>query len=285
MVIPTHNAKSLIGEQLEALAQQDYPGNYEVIVSDNGSTDGLADYINSHVLSEKLNLRCIDSSGIQGASHARNIAVTHSASEFLAFCDADDRVHPSWLSQMLLVAADADLVSGRVETATINSAEVCSWRPTLDSDSPAETSFLTTVTGCNLGMWRRTFDAVDGFDESMTGAGEDIDFAWRVQLAGLTVRYAPEAVVAYRLRTTYAQTWRQMTGYGRAEVELYHAYRHYGAKRPKIKNTLLVLTALIILNPAIPTRLTKMPRGRWLVIASLQTGRIQGSVAHRVLFI
>lgn len=124
VVIPTYNASSTIDEQLHALAAQDYEGPLEVIVSDNNSTDGIRDLIEDHPLVDQLRLRWVSASRKQGVSHARNVGVDKATGDFIAFCDADDRVHPDWLSAMVGAAENADLVSGALETASINSSEV-----------------------------------------------------------------------------------------------------------------------------------------------------------------
>ena len=72
VIIPVHNARDVLDEQLRALAHQDYDGPFEVVVSDNGSTDGVREFVQDHALRARLNLKYVDSSGTPGASHARN---------------------------------------------------------------------------------------------------------------------------------------------------------------------------------------------------------------------
>ncbi len=286
VVIPTFNAVDLIGEQLAALDAQKYNGAFEVIVSDNGSTDGLRSYIESHPLGEVLRLRWVDSSSARGVSHARNVGVEHAAGEFVAFCDADDRVHPEWLQHMATAAQTADVVGGGLETASINTPLVNSWREFVPSETPhSYGSFLPYAFGANFGAWKIQYQSIGGCDESMTAAGDDIDFCWRAQMAGMTFAHEPKAVVAYRLRSEIASAWKQMRMYGSASAMLHKKYKRHGFKKPSGRALLTEIAALTLLNPVLPHSVTKMPRGKWVTHAGFFVGKVQGSIRERTLFV
>lgn len=283
VIIPCLNVMKYIDVQLTALSEQNFGGVFEVLVSDNGSTDGLEQHIANHPLTAELDLRYIDSSQRAGISFARNNGSAHARGQFLAFCDGDDRVHSSWLTQLLLSAEFADLIAGGVESESINSPEVHSWRPFSSTDGLVLGRFLPSAMGCNIGIWKRAFDSIGGFDESMT-AGEDVEFSWRAQISGLSFAHAPKATVAYRLRSTLSGTWHQTVSYGMAEVELFLAFRDYGVRRPTIKSSLTTLAGLILLNPLIPQRLSGMPRGRWIAFAGLQVGKLKCAARNRTFY-
>jgi len=61
-----------IGAQLEALANQSWPEAWEIIVSDNGSSDDSVPVV-ERFTARLLHLRLVDSSDRPGASHARNV--------------------------------------------------------------------------------------------------------------------------------------------------------------------------------------------------------------------
>ncbi|PTR22849.1 glycosyl transferase family 2 [Rhodococcus sp. OK519] len=285
VVIPAHNARNLIDVQLTALAEQDYSGTFEVVVSDNGSTDGLEEHLADHPLHTVLDLRCIDSSLIKGAPHARNAGAAAAKGDFLAFCDADDRVHPGWLSALVRASAEYDAVGGPVETTTLNSPDVASWRPVTPPDKREETpGFLDFALSGNLGLWRTAFDTTGGFDESLT-VGEDVDFTWRLQLAGLTLGHEPKAMVAYRLRDNYRALWRQSFAYGMAGPELYRHYRSYGLRPTKPLPLLLFALALVARCPVVPTFISRLSTGGWIYYAAFAAGRVRGSFKYRVYFV
>ncbi|QBJ97856.1 glycosyltransferase [Rhodococcus sp. ABRD24] len=286
VIIPAYNAVDLIDEQLEALATQDYPGEFEVVISDNGSTDGLREHLARHPVADRLNLRCVDSSDRQGSTHARNVGVSESTGEFLAFCEHDDRVHPGWLSAMVRAAAEFDAVGGSVETASINTPKVASWRimPAPDEQFGA-TDFLPYAIGCNFGAWRSSLEKIGGFDESFNRGGEDIAVSWQLQLAGLTLGHAPDAVVAYRFRDTYKGTWKQMSAYGRNSVQVYLTFREHGQKRGSLKSLGLSLLGVVLLNPLVPRFIARVPRGLWVAQTAFLTGKLRASWRNRVLYV
>lgn len=91
VVIPTYNRKTLVVEAIQSVLQQE-PKNYEVIIVDDGSTDGTPEYLNS------LNLPIqVVRKNNGGVSSARNFGIRHSQGKYVAFLDSDDL----WLSGIL----------------------------------------------------------------------------------------------------------------------------------------------------------------------------------------
>ncbi|CAM4509942.1 glycosyltransferase [Nocardia ninae] len=285
VVIPVFNGLPDLGEQLEGLAEQDYSGPFEVIISDNGSTDGLRAYLDRHPLTDRLRLRHIDSSASPGGPYARNAGTAAATGDFIAYTDQDDRVHAGWLSALVHAAADYDAVGGPIETETLNSSEVAAWRPTPEPEQRFTTQYLPFAHGNNIGMWRKTFDKLGGYDETMLGGGDDVDISWRIQQAGLTLGHAPEAMVAYRLRTTLRATWRQAVGYGRTSTEVYVKHRPLGCRRLPLSMTWLALLIVLRHNPLIPLTRTRIPTGLWVLHAGVLVGRIRASVRHRTFYV
>ncbi|MCD2103675.1 glycosyltransferase [Rhodococcus erythropolis] len=287
VVVPTFNAVDLIGEQLDALAEQDYDGDFEVLVSDNGSTDGLRSFVESHPLKERLRLKWVDASALKGVSYARNAGVAYARGEFIAFCDADDRVHSSWLRSLAHAAARCDLVSGALETATINSPEVNRWREFIATATPhSYATFLPYAFGCNFGVWKLAYETVGGCDESLpTGGGDDVDFSWRLQLAGMTLVHEMDAIVAYRLRPDLRGTWRQLHNYGVAGAGLHKKYSRLGFARSTPRAVAIEVAVLMLLSPLLPQFVTRMPRGKWITHAGFFVGKLRGSIRYRTFYV
>ncbi|HQV17615.1 glycosyltransferase family 2 protein [Gordonia sp. (in: high G+C Gram-positive bacteria)] len=285
VVIPVRNGVDVIDEQLSALANQDYLGPFEVIVADNGSTDSLRGHLDDHPLADRIRLRWVDASGFPGAAYARNEGVRVAAGDFIAFCDADDRVYPEWLRELTAVAAYSEAVGGAVETHSLNSRLVQSWRPMLPSETPYEIpGYLRVPPTCSFGIWRQMFDKVGGFDTSYNRGAEDADLAIRIQLAGGVLGHAPKALVAYRLRDTLRGIWSQSVMCGEGHAHLYSDYRHYGMPRDKWYVTVDLVLYVLVRNPLLPTVLTRVPTGHWLFHAGNRLGRIRGSIRHRCFY-
>ncbi|MFW0794046.1 glycosyltransferase [Gordonia sp. CPCC 205515] len=286
VVIPVHNGVALIDDQLEALAVQSYPRPFEVIIADNGSTDGLCEHLDGHRLADRLHLRWIDASARLGSAYARNAGVAAANGDFIAFCDGDDRVYPDWLAELTAAAVRSSAVGGALETHTLNSAAVQSWRHMEPPEKPYEIhGFLQVSPSCNLGIWTDVFHDVGGFDVTYDRGGEDSDLTMRVQLAGGVLGYAPKALVAYRLRDTLSGIWAQSVMCGEGDARLYSDYRRYGMpQRPR--GVLVAVTLyLIFRNPLLPKRLTRVPTGLWLFQAGNLLGRFTGSVRHRCFYL
>ena len=113
VVIPAYNAARFITTQLEALAKQTTTRSFEVVVSDNGSTDNTIALIEA--FDAPYPLRWVDSSNIKGPANARNVGACEARGKILVFCDSDDYVETGWLDGHLAVQDEHGpaLVSGR----------------------------------------------------------------------------------------------------------------------------------------------------------------------------
>lgn len=286
VVIAALNVRDVIDVQLTALAEQDYQSAFEVIVADNGSSDGLRAHLDSHPHREKLNLRWVDASESRGVSHARNRGVAASRGDFVAFCDADDQADSSWLRLLTAAAPEFDAVGGGLDATALSSARAVSWRPLpeIAKQPSASNATLPWVGGGNMGVWRTVFDEVGGWDETYLTALEDIEFSWRLRLGGHTLGWRPEAIIHYRLRDDLRSLARQSLNYGRGEVQLYRDYRGRCIDRRPVIALPLMIGLLIVRNPLLPTFLTRLPRGQWLWYFNTFAGRLRGCVDHRVFY-
>ncbi|MEH6795923.1 MAG: glycosyltransferase [Rhodococcus sp. (in: high G+C Gram-positive bacteria)] len=276
VIVPCFDGLPDLDVQLAALAAQNYHGDFEVIISDNGSTDGLREHLEQ--LESPLNLRWIDSSDVRGTPHARNAGIEAARGDFLVFTDQDDAVYPNWLTALARAAETYDAVGGPIEVQTLNSPEVATWRVVPAPDDRFETTYLPYAHGNNFGMWRHVVDRVGTFDESFLGGGEDTDMSWRIQEAGLTLGHVPDAMVAYRLRTTARAAFEQGVGYGAAACDVLRKHRPYGAELPSVRAMLLFGYGLVIRNPLLPKALSPLPTGMW----ALSAGTLRGTVSRRL---
>jgi glycosyltransferase involved in cell wall biosynthesis len=96
VIIPTHNRLTLLDRALRSVLGQTY-SHYEIIVVDDGSTDGTTAWLRTH----HPQIRLITLSGNGGAAAARNQGVENAQGQFLAFLDSDDEWHPHYLQRQL----------------------------------------------------------------------------------------------------------------------------------------------------------------------------------------
>lgn len=188
VVIPAWNAASTIGEALASVAEQRPPAG-EVILVDDGSTDGTADaarraHAGVRVLTQARS----------GAAAALNRGIEAAGSPLLAFLDADDRWSPEklrlqlgWLER----SADVEGVLGRVETFLCPSAPAGAASRYRLPEGP-EVAWLTGA----LLVRRHAFERVGPFAEDLE-VGFAIDWFDRARVAGLRLAI-PEQTVLYR---------------------------------------------------------------------------------------
>src|SRR4051794_15364975 len=180
VVVPVLNCEDLIEVQLEALARQDYTGDWEVLVVDNGSTDGTVEVAKAYA--DRLpNLRIIDASSRRGVSHARNCGARAADGDVILICDADDRVRPTWVRKMAEASRSLDIIGGYLDTRALNDVETRSWRnPFAPTALPTGMlNHLPFAVGANVGVTRACFEAIDGWREEYICGGDDVDFSWR----------------------------------------------------------------------------------------------------------
>lgn len=282
VVIPAYNAQATLAAQLEALAAQTFPGRFEVIVSDNGSTDSTCDIVEP--FADRLAIRVVDSSDRRGAGHARNVGTAAATGELIAHCDADDIVDAAWLAALVEASADADLVGGALEHEMLNDAGSRSWRGTDGADGlPRPLDFLPFAISANCAVRRSVWERIGGWKEDYEHGGDDVDFFWRAQLDGYRLVFAPGAVVHYRHRASLTGVARQVRDFSRAEVRLFCDYRHLGISRRSLRQVgrsyLYPMTRLPYLV------MSRQRRGWWVVVTAATWGRIAGSLHHRVLYL
>jgi glycosyltransferase involved in cell wall biosynthesis len=224
VVIPCRNAAPTIGATLEALATQSWPGDWEVIVADNGSTDGLVPVVHHHQL-RMPGLRLIDASARRGPSYARNVGVTQATGAGILFCDADDIPAPGWAAAMAEGLTTHAFVACRLEFEHLNAPSLRVARDKTQVSALQRFTFLpfSHAGSGTLGIRRALHEAIGGFDESLPIC-EDIDYCMRVQQTGVRLELMPGAILYCRLRGQPTGIFAQASHYAEYEVYLGKKY-------------------------------------------------------------
>ena len=275
MIIPVRNAMPWLEQQLQAVVNQEFDDQWEVVIADNGSTDRSR--AAAETWSEKHEqIRWIDASGVRGPSAARNAGAGEALGDLLAFCDADDVVRPGWLASCARALETVDVVAGIFDFRSLNGLPDAPPAPATMS----QFGFLPAGLGANLAVRRHAFESVGGFSETLA-TGEDIDLCWRLQIEGYRFATDEGAVVSKRDRTGFWEVFRQGYAFGRGGVVLYRKHRPAGARRDvagAASSWLWLLVHVPVLVDA------GGRRNQWARAAGMRTGRLSGSLTGRAFF-
>ena len=225
MIVPARDASGTLARTLDALAAQDLPGEFEVLVVDDGSVDGTA------AIAEGARDRVrLVRQGRLGPAEARNRGAAEAGGEVLVFTDADCFPERDWLRRGLECLRDAELVQGFVRPD-----------PAVPRSPFDRTLWVLQEVGlyesANLFVRREAFDRVGGFEEWLDpvagkAMAEDLWFGWKVRRTGGRTRFCPDAVVHHAVFPRGA----------RAYVEEYRRRTHFpeiAAKVPELRSTFL----------------------------------------------
>lgn len=114
VIIPVHNCRDFLDRSLtSALVQR---VNKEIVVVDDGSTDGSADLLDLYAHYHRGVIRVVRAEHSGGAGGPRNTGLEHARGRYVFFCDADDHLGPEAMERMLAVADrnGSDIVLGKI---------------------------------------------------------------------------------------------------------------------------------------------------------------------------
>jgi len=199
VVIPTHNNRPVLARALQHLFAQDYPAErFEIVVLDDGSTDGTAEMVRSLSSPVPITYRWQPN---RGRAAARNAGSHLAAAPVLLYLDSDILAAPDLVSRHARYYADPSRaigVQGRTlihpearRTPFMKTKELL---PDLTRRRRHDLSPYHVITR-NLSIRAEDLWAVGGFDESFPGYGwEDIELGLRLRARGVRFFYDPEAI-------------------------------------------------------------------------------------------
>lgn len=215
MVIAARDAAGVLGAQLDAILAQELV-SFELIVADNGSSDGTAALI-AEAAARDPRVRPVDASSRAGMTFARNLAAASATGRLLAFTDADDVVAPGWLAALLAGSERTGFAAARLEHERLNPAWTVAWRGGAQTERLVELAHGPArqyAYGTTIAIARELHERIGGWDETL-GPSCDMDYCYRVQRdTGAELVLVPEAVVHYRHRASLRGTIAQAISYG-----------------------------------------------------------------------
>lgn len=206
IIIPTCNEGSLLHETVNSiLTQTTYP-DIEIIIVDDGSTDGSCEPFKNAGES----IRVVTANNL-GVARARNLGARHAWGDYLVFLDAHCNVSPNWIERFVAAfnAPDVALVGPSFTRLREPEPRGCGmtwmdytlqqiWFEPHDIGRPYEVPL--TPGGCQA-FRTSTFNAVGKYDEGFERWGsEDIEICIRAWLLGYRILVDPQIVIAHYFR-------------------------------------------------------------------------------------
>jgi glycosyltransferase involved in cell wall biosynthesis len=225
VIIATYNRRSLLADVLRALDRQTIPRElYEVIVIDDGSTDGTAAWLAARPADPR---RCFVSQPNQGVSAARNAGIRMARGDILVFLDDDFIPAPSLLEEHLKIheSERAVAVIGPAPSLRRYVQPWIAWQQAAMervyremADGSLEPSFREFWTG-NCSLPRSDAAALGGFDPSLR-MYQDVELGYRLMCRGVRFRFCPGATGVHHNAHSF-ETWCCTQGeYGEFSVQL-----------------------------------------------------------------
>lgn len=214
MVVVTWNGHHHLRRSLPALLSQQLPDGaaFEVLVVDNASQDGTAEYL-AALMTQDDRVRLLKNARNEGFAAPNNRAFLQARGEFIATLNNDTLPQPGWLAALLAPARRVprvgsvaskmvfDHAPGIIQSAGIGIDRAgIAWDRLVGRPVQASEAVAVEVFGASAGaaLYRRTMlEELGGFDARFFMYLEDVDLAWRARLAGWEAVYAPDAVVRH----------------------------------------------------------------------------------------
>lgn len=214
VLVLNYNGLDHLRSCLPTLEQMDY-ADAQLVIVDNGSQDGSAEYVRTHHPS----VRVIAHGRNLGFTGAYNAAIREVEAEWVALLNNDTRVHPAWLAELVAAAernraaaaaaAIVDWDGSRVDfVGGLPTFIGHSWQMDYGEPTGRDYAERQILFGCGGAvMFRReVFLGCGGFDDRYFIYFEDVDIGWRLTLMGYRTVFAPQAITYHRLHGT-TRTW------------------------------------------------------------------------------
>ncbi|HIK42586.1 glycosyltransferase family 2 protein [Thermoleptolyngbya sp. M55_K2018_002] len=251
VILPCFNGAKTIAVQLEALTRQQWDEGWEVIVSNNGSTDESMQIVEQyrHRLPE---LKIVDahdfSSPRLGTWHSYNTGLRAATGDAFVLCEADDEVGDRWLMSMGHALREHEFVVARLDYRRLNPASMLGpvGARLQETAMPRQGCYphYSFAWGCSFGFRRSLYEKLGEFS-SHFNYGFDVEYCYRAQRAGIVPQFVPDAVMHYRLRHSLRDIFNQQQKWAEESNIIRRCYGSPRGKLPIIRKQLEVAILVV----------------------------------------
>lgn len=217
VVVVNWNRRELLMACLGSLLLQEGT-SFEIIVVDNGSTDGSVDAVEELAANVKIPIKLIRNSVNYGFCRANNQGIHAARGEYIALLNNDAEAQHGWLAALMRAIGNRQrvgMVAAKIlvyeDSARIDKVGHLIWpdgqnrgRGTGEIDTGQYDSEENVLwpDGCAALYRKSMLDQIGGFDEELFAYGDDAELGLRARIAGWECVYTPEAVVRHHRGAT-----------------------------------------------------------------------------------
>lgn len=219
IIIPTHNEGAWLRRTVQGIEASTRRPSYEVLVVDDGSTDGSCAFLEETSRSDtRIRYEKGQALGVAGA---RALGASHAYGQNLVFLDAHVLPDPGWLEELMSMLSDPTVGIAGVGVRDVNNPSYLGYAYVPANEnlnaawaaprgkSPFE---VPAIIGCCFGIRRSVYEAIGRFDPGSVGWGvDDIELSLRAWFMGYRCLASNAVQVAHWFKDlddrSYSVSW------------------------------------------------------------------------------
>jgi len=257
-LMPMYDAEETVGAAIDSILDLRTDHEREIIVVDDGSTDGSVEAIGGTYGGRVKVVR----KDHGGEASALNEGLTHCTGDVIALAEADVELEPDWLGKVLAAFGDERVIGAGGTLAAFPEdpwiARLAGYE--VEAKFAGKPRHANHITSANAAYRRKAFEVAGQFDEKLLNASLDSDFNSRLIEKGFLLAYVPEARARHHYKPTLIEFLKRQYAYARYRVYVRSAAL-YPADRLLAVN--VVLAALLVVSPAL------IPVSGWIPLGVL----------------
>jgi len=274
VILTAYNRADLVEETLASLAEQEWDGDWEILLVDNDSSDDTPAILERWIEKMPVPARVLTATEGHSCAYARNAGVEAIDSVSFAFVDDDDILAPGWIAAMGTALRDHEYVASRCDYFELNDHDIASTH-TFQTQRLGRYLGVEIVDGAGCGMRLDLWNRHGGNDESF-GFSEDAELALRIAAEGdVHPFFCADAVCHVRLRTNTRTAWTRGTRRGFAEAQIHDRHRDHFGFRPD--RPWIAVGRWLRLVRDLPSLRVSHRRHHWVEQLGRRVGRLRGS--------
>jgi GT2 family glycosyltransferase len=214
VIVVNWNGRHLLDDCLRSLQQQSF-GDFEVILVDNGSTDGSAQWVTTHY--PETRVLCLGRN--YGFSEGNNAGVREARGEYIVLLNNDTEVEPDWLKELYEHISDDDRIAACDSKVLFHASPGIIWsvggnysiagtvshRALGRKDGPefSQPTEVFTAIACSAIYRRSLFQGMGFLDRDFFAGYEDVDWSFRAHLCGHRILNVPTSRVYHKVSATH----------------------------------------------------------------------------------